>query len=83
MVAAVATDEPEVAANSALQPTLVCSSPPGSRPSQAASAPNMRSAMPERSSSSPISTNSGIDVSRLSLCTPQTTGAIELMKGMP
>ena len=53
---AVATDEPDVAANRAQQPMLVCSRPPGSRPSQADSAMYMRSAMPDRSSSSPIST---------------------------
>ena len=82
-VAAVATDEPEVAANSAQLPMLVCSSPPGMRPSQADSAMYMRSAMPERSSSSPSSTNSGIEVSRFSFCTPQTTGAIESMNGTP
>ena len=83
IVAAVATDEPEVAANSAQLPMLVCSRPPGRRPSQADSAMYMRSAMPERNSSSPKSTNSGIEVRRFSFCTPQTTGAIESMKGAP
>ena len=47
------------------------------------SAMYMRSAIPERSSSSPSSTNSGMEVSRLSFCTPHTTGAIESMKGTP
>ena len=43
----------------------------------------MRSAMPDRSSNSPSSTNSGMEVSRASFCTPQITGAIESMKGTP
>ena len=83
IVAAVATDEPEVAANSAHAPMLVCSRPPGSPPSHAESAVYMRSAMPERSSSSPSSTNSGMQVSRFSLSVPQTTGAMESMNGAP
>ncbi len=83
IVAAVATDEPDVAANSAQQPMFVCSSPPGRRASHADSATYMRSAMPERSSSSPSSTNSGIAVSRFSLPTPQMTVAIEFRNGMP
>ena len=62
MVAAVATDEPDVAANSAQQPILVCSSPPGSLPSQADSAVYIRSAIPLRSNNSPSRMNSGIAV---------------------
>ena len=67
MVAAVATDEPEVAANSAQEPTFECMRPPGSQDSHCASAPYMRSAMPERSRISPISMNSGIAMSRNSM----------------
>ena len=59
MVAAVATDEPEVAANSAQEPTFECMRPPGSQDSRCASAPYMRSAMPERSRISPISSRPG------------------------
>ncbi len=83
IVAAVATDEPDVAANSAHAPMFVCSRPPGSPPSHAESATYIRSAMPERSSNSPSSTNSGMQVSRFSLSVPQTTGAIESMNGAP
>src|SRR5712671_1719369 len=50
-------EDAEVAAKRAQQPILVCSRPPGSRPSQADRAAYMRSAMPLRSSSSPSSTN--------------------------
>jgi len=83
LVGSMATDDPEVAANSAQQPMLVWRSPPGNRASQADSAMYMRSAMPERSSSSPSSTNRGIEVRRFSLPTPQMTVAIEFRKGMP
>ena len=83
MVAAVATDEPEVAANSAQHAILVCSSPPGRRDSQAAIAPYMRSAMPLRSSSSPSRMNSGAAVSRLSLRTPHNIAPVVDRKGTP
>src|SRR4030095_5116156 len=83
IVAAVATEDPDVAAKSAQAPMLVCSRPPGIPPRHADSAVDIRSAMPERSRSSPSSTNSGTQVSRFSLSVPQTTGAIESMNGPP
>ena len=59
MVAEVATLEPEQAANTAQEAMLVCSRPPGRNTSQRDSAPYIRSPIPERSISSPISRNSG------------------------
>ena len=59
-VAAVAMDDPDVAANSVLAPILECISPPGSQDSQFDSAPYIFSAIPARSRISPIMMNSGI-----------------------
>ena len=73
MVAAVATDEPEVAANRAQEPMLECMSPPDSQDSHCTMAAYMRSAMPERSRISPISTNSGMAISRNSMLFSQAT----------
>ena len=53
MVAAVATLEPEVAANSVQAATLACISPPGSQTSHLRSASYMSPAMPERKKISP------------------------------
>ena len=53
MVAAVETDEPDTAENNADAPTLVCSRPPGKRPSQSAIAPYILSVAPERTRISP------------------------------
>ena len=53
MVAAVDTDEPDTAENSAEAPTLVCSRPPGNRPSHSAIAPYILSVAPERTRISP------------------------------
>ena len=47
------TDEPDTAENSAEAPTLVCSRPPGSRPSHSAIAPYILSVAPERTRISP------------------------------
>jgi hypothetical protein len=82
-VAAVATEEPEVAANRAQVPILVCSKPPGRRPSQTDSASNMRSAMPPRSSNSPSSMNKGTAVITELLSVLQTTPPIMSISGMP
>ena len=82
-MAAVATDEPEVAENSAQVPMLVWSRPPGRRPSQTASTSNILSAMPLRSRISPSSMNSGIAVITELLSVPQTTPPIISMSGMP
>ena len=59
MVAAVATEEPEMAENTAQETMLVCSSPPGRRFSHTFSALYNRSDRPARSRISPISRNSG------------------------
>src|SRR3546814_14194884 len=59
-VAAVATLEPDVAANAALAPMLACISPPGNQPSHFSMEPYMRSAMPARSMISPSRMNIGI-----------------------
>jgi hypothetical protein len=53
MVAAVDTDEPETAENSAEAPILVCRRPPGRRPSHSASAPYILSVAPDRTRISP------------------------------
>ena len=71
MVAAVATDEPDTAANIAEAPMFVCSSPPGSGLSQSDSERYMRSVKPPRTSNSPSSTNSGIATSTKLLVAPQ------------
>ena len=59
MVAAVATDEPEVAAKMALAAMLVWIRRPGIRANHGASAVNSRSLMPERCINSPIMMNMG------------------------
>ena len=64
IVAAVATLDPEVAANIAHAAMLECMSPPGSHGIQSTSAPYMRSAMPERSRISPSRTKNGMATSR-------------------
>jgi hypothetical protein len=64
MVAAVATLEPEVAANIAQAAMLECIRPPGSQGTHSTSALYMRSAVPERSRISPSSTKKGIATSR-------------------
>ena len=71
MVAAVATLEPEVAANRAQAAMLVCSRPPGSQRSHSASAPYMRSATPLRSRISPSRMKSGTATSRNSFIVVQ------------
>ena len=53
MVTAVATLEPEIAANIEHAATFECMSPPGSQETHCTSALYMRSAMPERSTISP------------------------------
>ncbi len=53
IVAAVETEEPETAEKSAEAPMLVCSNPPGSRPSQSASELYILSVAPERTRISP------------------------------
>jgi hypothetical protein len=59
IVAAVATDDPEVAAKSALEATLVCIKPPGNQFTQRSRARNMSDAIPVRSRISPIRMNNG------------------------
>ena len=83
IVAAVATDEPQVAANKAQPPMLLCSSPPGSRDSQTDRPTYIRSARPLRSRISPSRMNIGMAVSRFSFWTPQMTLPIESTKRGP
>ena len=64
IVAAVATLEPDVAANIAQAAMFECISPPGSHGIHSTSALYIRSAMPERSSTSPSRTKNGIATSR-------------------
>jgi hypothetical protein len=64
MVAAVATLEPEVAANIAQAAMFECMSPPGSHGTHRTRALYMRSAIPERSRISPSSTKNGMATSR-------------------
>ena len=59
MVAAVATEEPDTAENSAEEATLVCSRPPGSGFSQSDSERYIWSVEPQRTRISPSRMNSG------------------------
>ncbi len=68
MVAAVATDEPEVAAKIEQDTILACISPPGSHESQPATALYIRLAMPDRRMISPIRMNIGMAISRKFFC---------------
>ena len=83
MVAAVATDEPETAANRVLEAMLVWRSPPGNQRNQSVRARYMPSATPERTSSSPSRMNSGIAVRMKSLSTPQVWSPKTISVGMP
>ena len=58
-MAAVATDEPQVAASTAHEPILACMLPPGSQASHCDMALYIFSAMPARSRISPSMTNIG------------------------
>ncbi len=71
MVAAVATDDPDTAANIADAPMLVCNRPPDIWPSQSESDVYMRSVTPLRSRISPSRMKSGTAVMMKSLRTPQ------------
>jgi hypothetical protein len=82
-VAAVATEEPEVAEKSVQVAMLVCSSPPGRRLNHTESAAYIRSAMPPRSSSSPSSMNSGIASMEGLFRLLQTTPPIMSTRGKP
>ena len=64
MVAAVEMLEPEQAAKMAQDTMLVCSNPPGMGATQRSSARYIRSAMPLRSTNSPIRMKSGMATSR-------------------
>ena len=81
MVAAVATLEPEVAANMAQAAIFECISPPGSHGTHSTSALYMRSAIPERSRISPSSTKNGIATSRKLLDVAQATSPIASVSG--
>ena len=59
MVAAEATEDPDVAENSAQDAMLVCSRPPGIQRTHLSSAWNIAPAMPEPSKSSPVRMKSG------------------------
>ena len=80
-VAAVATLEPEVAANIAQAAMLECISPPGSQETQCTSAPYMRSANPERSKISPSRMNIGTETSRKSVEADQLTSPMARTSG--
>ena len=80
-VAAVATLEPLVAANTVLAPMLACISPPGSQLSHLAMASYMRCAKPARSRISPNRMNSGMATSRNSLDEPQAISPMARLSG--
>ena len=82
MVAAVATDEPEVAANRADDPMFECIKPPGNQPSHLTMPSYMRSVMPARSRISPSNTNNGIATSRKSVPVCQTISPRARWSGM-
>ena len=67
IVAALASEDPEVAANTALEAMLVWMSCPGTRANHGASAVNNRSEMPERCINSPIMMNIGAAIRTKSL----------------
>ena len=75
MVAAVAADEPEIAAKMPQPSTLVCNKPPGSRATHGASPRNMSSEIRLRNRISPIQMNSGSAVSAQLLLALQTVVA--------
>src|SRR5699024_23018 len=62
MVAAVATEEPDIAANKPHETILECSKPPGSGDNQYESVRYIRSVTPARTKISPNNTNKGIQV---------------------
>ncbi len=80
-VAAVATLEPEVAANIPQAAMFECMRPPGSQDTQWTSEPYMRSANPERSRISPSRMNSGTDTSRNSFEADQDTSPSARTRG--
>lgn len=80
-VAAVATLEPEVAANNALAPMLACMRPPGNHDSHRLMAPYIFSAMPERSRISPSRMNSGMATMRNSLLVDHDTSPMAWVSG--
>lgn len=71
MVAAVATLDPDVAANIALAATLVCIRPPGIQLTHLSRARNMSAAMPVRNMISPIRMKSGTATSTKSVLEDQ------------
>ncbi len=81
MVAAVATLDPEVAANIAQAAIFECIRPPGSQGIHSTSALYMRSAMPERSRISPSRTKNGIATSRKLLDVDQLTSPMASASG--
>ncbi len=81
MVAAVATDEPEMAANMAHEPTFECMRPPGSHDSQCVAAAYMLSAMPERSMISPNRMNSGMATRMTSVEDTQPISPMARLRG--
>src|SRR5512147_6928 len=76
MVAAVAADEPEIAAKMPQPTTLVCISRPGSGSTQGARPRNMSSETRVRNRISPIQMNSGSAVSAQLALEPQTVVAM-------
>ena len=82
MVAAVATEDPEVAANRADEPILECIKPPGNHPSHFTMLSYIRSVMPARSKISPIITNIGIATSKKSVEVCHAKSEIARYSGM-
>ena len=81
MVAAVATLEPEQAANKAQEAMLVCNSPPGISATQRERAVYISSARPLRSTSSPIMIKRGMANHVQSLYVPHALVAIWFHRG--
>ena len=81
-VAAVATDEPEVAANTVQAPMFECISPPGSQDIHLTIASYIRSATPARSRISPSRMNMGIATSRKSFDEDQATSPSASVSGI-
>ena len=81
IVAAVATDDPDVAANIAQAAMFECIKPPGSQGIHFTSAAYIRSAIPDRSRISPSNTKNGIATNRNAFAVAQETSPIAKVNG--
>lgn len=83
MVAAVATEDPEIAAKIEHAPMLECSRPPGKGASQSDKVRYIRSVTPARTRISPSRMNKGMQVRMKSLSTPHIVLPKDMSVGRP